>query len=36
MERVRDALEDLPRREKCEVVEFKHRPQKIALPGLPK
>ncbi len=35
MERLRKALEALSRSKKGEVVEFKHWPQKIALPGLP-
>jgi integrase len=34
-ERVREVLEDLSRAKKGEVVEFKHWPQKTALPGLP-
>ncbi len=34
LERVREVLEDLPRGKGGEVVEFKHWPQKIALPGL--
>ena len=34
MERVREVLEDLSRSKKGEVVEFKHWPQKTALPGL--
>jgi integrase len=34
MERMREVLEDLSRSKKGEVVEFKHWPQKIALPGL--
>ena len=33
-ERVREVLEDLSRGKKGEVVEFKHWPQKTALPGL--
>lgn len=34
LERVREVLEDLSRGKKGEVVEFKHWPQKTALPGL--
>jgi len=32
---VRDALEDLSRSKKGEVVKLKHRPKKTDLPGLP-
>jgi hypothetical protein len=34
LERVREVMEDLSRDKRGEVVEFKHWPQKIALPGL--
>jgi hypothetical protein len=34
LERVREVLEDLSRSKKGDVVEFKHWPQKTALPGL--
>jgi hypothetical protein len=34
LERVREVLEDLSRGKKGDVVDFKHWPQKTALPGL--
>jgi hypothetical protein len=34
LERVREVMEDLSKGKGGEVVEFKHWPQKIALPGL--